>query len=231
MKTRKTMVLVPFHGHIEPSTESCLDGLGQFGYPILRRAGVSAIDSARNEMVAEAMSLGYESILFVDSDILFHPRYVLDLEEHDLPIVCGGYVKKDRSGFAHIFDMSDEVAFGESGKLVPIIRCGMGFTLIKTAVFDMIKDKLNLPKCRLPGEKFTYPWFMPMTVEEKGVNYYRAEDYAFCDRARKAGFNIKCDTRLLLGHIGPYVYSVPDLEHMIIARSKNGVKEAFFKNK
>ena len=217
----KCVVLCPYHHNIEIPTSDGLNVLAAQGYQVRRMGGCSAIDAARNEMAADACKDGFEDMLWVDSDIVFNPNDVKVLADHQLPIICGAYVKKDRSNFAHNFSTMDKVAFGKNGGLVQLNSCGFGFVLVKTAVFDIMKSKLKLPYYVRTNREFGYPWFQPMIVTEHDVNYYLSEDYAFCWRARQCNFNVMCDTRVMVGHIGQYVFSIADLAHMIM--SKNDV--------
>jgi hypothetical protein len=48
-------------------------------------------------------------------------------------------------------------------------------------------------------------------VIRRGIgHWYLAEDYAFCERARRAGHALWADTRLRLSHVGRYAYSWED---------------------
>jgi hypothetical protein len=46
---------------------------------VVRRAGCSAIDTSRNEMLSDALHDGAESMLFIDSDIGFEAQDALRL--------------------------------------------------------------------------------------------------------------------------------------------------------
>ena len=69
-----SFVLTPHLNGIEPECEKALQQLEQAGVRVVRRAGSSAIDVVRNEMLSDALHDGAESILFIDSDIGFEPK-------------------------------------------------------------------------------------------------------------------------------------------------------------
>jgi hypothetical protein len=54
------------------------------------------------------------------------------------------------------------------------------------------------------------PFFQPLVHPIDDGHWYLAEDYAFCQRARDAGFRIFADTSIRLWHIGTYRYGWED---------------------
>ena len=54
------------------------------------------------------------------------------------------------------------------------------------------------------------PFFQPIIVDTEKGPWYLAEDYSFCERARRCGFKIMADTRVRLWHVGSYKYSWED---------------------
>jgi hypothetical protein len=226
LTAKKTVALVPFRDYVHPLTEDCLDQLAAAGYAVTRRMGVSAIDAARNDMAQDAVDAGFERLLFIDSDMVFKPADVAALEAHDLPIVCGAYIKKDMSGFAHQFAVRENVWFGAGGQLIEARAVGMGFTMITATALAVITEKCRLKYYLRHNGQIAYPWFMPTTAVIEGLRVYRSEDYSFCDRAVKAGFKIMCDTSLILGHVGQRVYTIPDLGKLVVDQRSGGEGEA-----
>jgi GT2 family glycosyltransferase len=64
----------------------------------------------------------------------------------------------------------------------PVKQCGLGCALIRREIFD-----------RVPFAWFHWP------EEEDGTNM--GEDVWFCQRVRKAGFQIFCDGTVICGHV------------------------------
>jgi len=54
------------------------------------------------------------------------------------------------------------------------------------------------------------PYFQPLVVPDGEGHWYLGEDFAFCERARRAGHRIWADTTVRLFHIGGYPYSWED---------------------
>jgi hypothetical protein len=54
------------------------------------------------------------------------------------------------------------------------------------------------------------PYFLPLLLPDGTGHWYLGEDFAFSERARRAGFAIMADTRIRLNHIGKCSYSWED---------------------
>lgn len=212
---KKCAILVPVHHAIEPECEDALRELASRGYPVIVLRGSSAIDMARNDLANQAMDGGYAETLWIDSDVVFKPDDVEKLRSHGLLFVCGLYPKKGRREFACKFwPATEDIVFGVGGGLRSMQYVGMGFTFIRAEVYRVMAAELKLPRVKggyTPGKLVT-PYFLPMlTVDEDGESeVYLAEDAAFCERARLAGFEVMADTTIRLDHMGRRVWCWED---------------------
>jgi predicted O-methyltransferase YrrM len=181
------------------------------GYEVRRVPGFSAIDFGRSVMTCDALRAGFDELLWIDSDIAFDPDDVDKLRSHDLPFVCGVYAKKGCREFACEFAPGTRsVEFGQAGGLTGLRYTGFGFALTRRAVYEAIKEKLNLPECNQRFGPPIVPYFLPLLVPDGPGQWYLAEDYAFCERARQAGVPILADTSIRLWHVGSYAYGWED---------------------
>jgi hypothetical protein len=205
------VALVPVANVIEPECEASLQKLRARGIKVRVFRGASAIDQARSMMVHDALRDGFTELLWVDADIAFEPSDVDLLLSHDEPLVCGIYPKKGARAFAcHVLPGTTELKFGEDGGLIEILYAAGGFTLVRRAVYDAIQTKLALPVCNAQFGTPLVPYYMPMVKETAEGPWYLAEDFAFSERARQAGFAVYGDTRIRLRHIGRYAYQWED---------------------
>src|SRR5438270_47450 len=190
-KPDRTVVLVPAGGAVEPDCDSALTELERAGCVIRRVRGYSAIDAARCQMATDALADGFEELIWIDSDVVFRPDDVDRLRSHSLPFVCGLYAKKSRREFAAAFlPGTKSVRFGRGGRLTEVRYCGFGFVYTRREVYAAVRKKLRLPTC---NERFgapMVPYFAPLVVNDGQGFWYLSEDYAFCERARQAGFKI-----------------------------------------
>lgn len=150
----------------------------------------------------------YDYILWIDSDMSWTPADIAALLEVNKDIVTGACSKKDGNLAVSYFFDKDRVILKpkmEGSRIiepfeiknisredlkdydcpVTVTACGFAFILIKRGVF----------------EKMRAPWFMQVTHDNNG-NYesYFSEDFSFCMRAAKAGFNIWLQPKARIGH-------------------------------
>lgn len=208
---QRCVVLVPCGDAIAPACEASLRKLEYQGYEVRRIRGYSQIDVARNEIVTHALSDGFEETMWIDSDVGFEPEAIEQLRSHKLPIVSGIYPKKGLRAIAsHALPGCESMQFGSSGSLYEIKYAAAGFLLVQRRVYEDIKQKLELPVCNERFDGRLIPFFQPMTVDEGTEPWYLGEDFAFCERARQAGYQVMADTTIRLMHFGQYGYSWED---------------------
>jgi len=205
------VVLVPHTGTIVVECDLALQELERRGYVVRRVPGYSAIDVARNELAFKALKDGFQETMWIDSDIGFEPDSIDRLRSHNLPMVVGLYPKKGRRDLAcTTLPETKLIVFGKNGGLIEVWYAGTGFMHVRRTVYDTIFDKLKLPVCNESFGTPHLPYFQPMVHPLDNGHWYLAEDYAFCERARQAGFKIMADTSVRLWHLGNYRYGWED---------------------
>ncbi|MDA0835554.1 MAG: hypothetical protein O2955_06425 [Planctomycetota bacterium] len=207
----KCLILVPVGHHIEPACDQALQVLAHRGYPVRRVYGHAAIDQGRSQMATDALAEGFEELMWIDADVLFHPDDVDRLRSHSEPFVCGVYPKKgQRALAANVMSGTDEIVFGPAGGLVKLSHVGFGFVLTHRIVYEAVQQKCDLPLCNQMFDKPIVPYFLPLLQPTDKGPWYLGEDYAFCQRAHNCGFCIVADTTIRLWHIGSYRYGWED---------------------
>jgi hypothetical protein len=205
------VVLVPAGGPVEPGCDDALRELERRGYAVWKYRGYSAVDAARNQLATDALAAGFAELMWVDADVVFDPTDVARLRAHGLPFTCGLYPKKGPRQFACEFlPDTPGVRFGREGGLLPIRYCGFGFTHVRREVFEAVQRHAALPVCNLRFGKPLVPFFQPTCVSDPGGYWSLSEDYAFCERARRAGFPVVADTTIRLWLVGTYRYGWED---------------------
>ena len=185
----KILIGVPVHRPIEFKVfESFirlanLRGKHQYEFTFVHN---SLVYDARETVVESLLKSNCEALMFIDSDMTFHPQSVELLERHNRDIVTAKafkrvepyqpcfYTKVEMHGTEP--HMESPIGYGEG--LLKIQGCGMACVLIKRKVF----------------EEMEAPYFFP--IPKLG------EDLAFCLKAQAAGFEFYCDTTLQFGHLG-----------------------------
>jgi len=138
-------------------------------------------------------------LLFWDDDVLVPSGALFQLLEDDAPIVSGFYTSRQ----APVQPIAYRRAAKKGHHYQPIMPlnpgkflvdgCGAGFLLIRREVF----------------EKLRRPWFQFLCGRAKGSNV--SEDFYFCEKAIKAGYQIIVDSRVSCGHVGRYIFDDGDI--------------------
>jgi hypothetical protein len=220
----KHVVYVPVHRFIDTDTYHCLRGLEDLGVRVDYSKGASAIDLSRSVLASDAIRAGFESILFIDSDMFFDPADVVRFLLSPAPVIAGAYAAKKLGNGQLNADFGpgvESVRMGEwASEPVPVRKVGAGFLRIKVDFLRRMRDELKLPYCRM-AHTFGWPFFMPIIVEEDGETRYLAEDYAFCWRCHQLGISPLIDASFRLYHIGDYAYGWEEGAGEYIPRSRN----------
>ena len=173
MSRSRCVVLVPVARHVEPACEDGLRELERRGYPVRRVYGYSQIDVARSQMATDALADGFDELMWVDADMLFHPDDVDRVRAHDRPLVAGVYAKKGRAEMACAFLPGTEaVVLGEGGGLVEVLYAGFGFALTRRSLYMRIAEGLRLPVCNARFGKPLVPYFAPTAADDGGGWWY-----------------------------------------------------------
>jgi len=152
----------------------------------------------RERLATEAVNLGSEYILWLDSDITFPASTAMRLMSHNEPVVACNYIRRQlpAKGVAYeiIGDWQNPLPFDVYDDLVEVQGVGMGCMLIKTEIFT------EIPK----------PWFEFGWSAQS--NDHLGEDMLLCQKIAAAGYNVKIDTLLSqeLRHLGTWAFG-PDL--------------------
>ena len=152
---------------------------------------ISKIIENRNIIIKHAVQKGYDSVLFLDSDVLPPINIVSLLSQHQKPIVSGVYLGVDEvEGKPMLVPMAYDWAADNQNLcflplelvipqyLLKIAACGFGCVLIKTQLLK------NIPLRQDP--------------EHEG-----GEDILFCRDAHNAGIPVYLDTRVKCVHMRP----------------------------
>lgn len=158
----------------------------------------SLIYDARNNLAKQAITEGFDRVLWLDSDMEFAPdlmvRLAADMDEgHDLvaglyfkrkapiaPVIYAdmGHIEVEGGGYKpYALPMEDY----PTDQIVPIKGCGFGACMTSTALLKRVTERYGLPFSPILGF---------------------GEDLSFCARAGELGADMVCDTSIKVGHIG-----------------------------
>lgn len=206
---KKTIILVPVGSHIEPACDEALRKLEKDGVRVYRKYGFSAIDQGRCVMAQQAIDEDYEHIFWIDSDIAFYYGDVYKIINRSIskktPFITAAYSVKGWPVLTTKFNEGfDKILFGKDGGLYEVDHSATGFMYTHLSVYEKIKIEYGMKPVKIWGGQYkVHPWFLPMIIDDS----YIGEDFSFCERAKKTGMTLYCDTTVRLAHIGRYSYS------------------------
>ena len=208
----KTLIAIPSMDQVPAQFAQSLATLNRAGECVVTFQIGSLIYTSRNELAKKAIQMDADFVFWLDSDMIFDPNTLTDMlctmQEHkDIDFLTGLYFRRVAPFSPVLFDQLDIDNTGchwTEFKNIPdemfkVGACGFGCVLIRTEVLMSVMSKF--------GNMFA-------PIGNVG------EDVSFCWRARQCGFDIYCDPRVVLGHVG----------HTIITReffeNYNTAKEA-----
>lgn len=134
------------------------------------------IHVARQELVEEALSMGVDYILFLDSDIVIYDKFLIHkMLKWRYPIVSALYTSKQQTWCAYVKKGDKYLPIKKFPEVdfVIVDATGLGCCLIEARVFEKIKER-----CKTD---IFFKW---------DTKWKYSEDLYFFDLANKAGFKV-----------------------------------------
>jgi len=167
----------------------------------------SLISRARNTLTAKFLATPESThLMFIDADIGWEPWHLLVMLNRQVDVIGGLYPMKSLPVKWCVNGIPGQPE-GEDG-LIEVTKTGTGFMLIRREVFDKLNqhpavrpfnNDIGLDPNLNPHMK-TY---FDTAVRE---NRYYSEDWTFCENWRDLGGHVYVDKRILLRHVGTYVF-------------------------
>jgi hypothetical protein len=203
MKRSKLAVLVPCRDMIHTAFAKCIGELIKFNLQLNIDTHViydtsTVLLTQRERLATEALNVGSEFCLWLDSDMAFPPTTAMRLLAHNKDIVAANYVRRQPpfKGVAYpvIGDWQNPLPYEVQDQLAEVAGVGMGCMLMRTKIFT------ELPK----------PWFEFQYTPDS--NDHLGEDMILCNKITNAGYKIYVDTVLSMEtrHMGTWAFG-PDL--------------------
>lgn len=202
-----------------------------FATAALERRG-AMIGPQRNFIVEEALKIGADYIFWMDSDMTFPPDTIQRLLTHGKDFVGATYNRRTApyETLGHFLDTAQDLS---RGGLAPVDRMPFGLMLTSIKLFQTVRSPWFFESYKWPGASPLDAFLkmiddlsmveMPDSVRSgihdvKGIRDWLdsnesvwgpnhklySEDYNFCRKALRAGFEIFCDLDLSAkcGHVG-----------------------------
>ena len=168
----------------------------------------SLISRARNTLTAKFLHNKESThLMFIDADIGWEPWHLLVMLDAQKDVIGGLYPMKSLPVKWCVNGLPGVVEDPNS-PLIEVSKTGTGFLLMKRDVFEKLDSH---PAVRafandigLPAELNQYmKTYFDTAVRE---NRYYSEDWMFCENWRDIGGKVWVDKRVLLRHVGTYVF-------------------------
>jgi hypothetical protein len=129
-----------------------------------------------------------------------------------VPFASALIARRGARDFACVFrPETQQLSVGTAGGLLAVQYVGAGFALVRRAAFEAVQKHFALPRVADSAGAIV-PYYLPMVTEvAAGQLGYLGEDFAFCERLRRAGVPVLVDTSLRVGHIGLHTYHWEDV--------------------
>lgn len=187
---------------VQPQTLESLLKLvahSQHDYHVLVATRGYTIAENRNYCVIQALKNASNYLLFVDDDMIFpedtlekllaHKKEIVGVNSYSrcLPLSSTVGLMNEKGEYKHP-DYHPDFEMKIPDELFKAYFVGCGVCLIDMRIFKVLKK----------------PWFA--FVAGKDGQIVHGEDGYFCEKAKKAGYDIWVDPTIPIGHIGSFVY-------------------------
>ena len=193
----KTLVAVPCLDMVQTSFMNSLLRLMSVDETKISFRVSSLVYDSRNLLAGEAVSQGYDRILFLDSDMVFQPDLLIRLSkdmDEGRDYVCGLFFRRKppykpviykdlhyhRDGLKLDMKLEPYLDYPQN-EIFEVAGSGFGAVMMTTELVNKV------------GDKFGYP-FSP----EMGFG----EDLSFCWRVKQLDIPMYCDSGVKVGHVG-----------------------------
>jgi hypothetical protein len=167
----------------------------------------SLVTRARNNLMAKMMTnTAATHFMFIDSDIRFEAESIFHMMAADKSVIAGLYPKKAYP-IAYNINLNQQTKI--QGPLFTVDTAATGFLMFKRNVYERLIEAY--PQSKYVDDVGLGKQYEPMMyaifdceIDEKG--HYLSEDWNFCRRAKRLGYDIWADGRVLLNHTGTHEF-------------------------
>lgn len=197
------------------------------------------VSRTRSQVASMFLRSKADVLITLDSDVGFDPEDVISICEkaEDFDLIGGMYAKREEpSSPASLIPLDTPIIFDNDQPPVRVPFVTTGFMAVHRRVFELLSQ--SLPLCH-PGwvdyenqsDLSFWPFYAPYWLEYEGKTIYLSEDWALCDRVKKAGFGVWLDPTIRLIHVGPKQFLLEDMIRecripptpLEITRTKQGI--------
>lgn len=188
-------------------------------YGVYMLSNESLVQRARDRMATHALEEGYDRLLFIDADVRWTYPQVRRLLDAGEPVVGGTYPLKRLPLQLNFNLLPEDRAFEDRSPaglerlrreradprgLVRVRHVPAGFLCVSREALQTLRERADTYRSECPGsEGQRLVNFFPV-----GLAHGRllSEDWMFCELCAGAGIPVHLDTRVVVEHVGTFVY-------------------------
>lgn len=180
-------------------------------------SNIASVTKARNALVSGALHEGADELVFIDSDIAFHPAAILRLVGHDLDFVgvpqqTGPITARRPFPFA-LYTQDGRLNVQEG--IAEVEGVSTAFLRMRgSAMRELVRlhEDLRYYEGHIAGSEegllvALFDYRLTEHPDHPDRRKYWGEDYAFCRLAREAGYRIHADMLIPVEHTKRHAFS------------------------
>lgn len=178
----------------------------------LSQAGIAAelcilsgdchVDDARNFLVRNFLESDCTDLVFIDADVAWPDKHLVELCQYDRDVVAGLYPLKSRTENFPVRLLPGDIQ-AEADGLIEVESVPTGFLRIRRSVLERLAA-LAPKYLRSDDPRGPVPLIFERTLEDQ--NRWGG-DYTFCRKWRALGGKIYIDPEMVLDHYGEMMFS------------------------
>lgn len=161
-------------------------------------AGHCHVDDARNSIVRQFLQTDCADLVFIDADVTFRTNDAIRLLTFDRDIVAGIYPRKQDAVSYPVRHLPTAELWAEADGVLEVEGVPTGFLRIRRHVLETLTAS-SARYLEQEGDAIESALIFERITS--GLTRFSG-DYAFCHKARTAGFRIFIDPEMHFGHIG-----------------------------
>lgn len=157
------------------------------------------IQRSRNDLIKIAVENNFDGILWIDSDIEWHPEWPVEIIKRDKDIVGLPVIKKSLQETYNVKCNPEDLNINEEG-LISVQSIGTGFLYMSKKAIDFLwENSEEYSETDKTGR-------MVFNVSIKDGELI-SEDVSVCNKLKDGGFEVFIDPSKTCNHIGNLKYS------------------------
>lgn len=183
----------------------------------------SLLPRGRNHIAQVCLKEKFDKLFFIDADSGWFPAQFMHIVMSPFPIVAGTVPLKTYPIVLNYLPFKEDETFFENALRtpeatrrmreakgmaeIPVAFVGTAFLCIDRGVLEKLSE--TCPTYQYPnpfnGQTETH-WDFFGGGPLNGTYY--SEDWAFCKKAREAGYDVRINADIMINHVGTHVYQV-----------------------